>query len=197
MVGVAAATTSIGAILIAGIASLLAGAISMALGEYVSVSSQRDTEKALIAKEKWELETMPAQELEELTGLYQAKGLSRETAKKVARELTEHDALAAHLETELHMSEHDLTNPWHAAGASAAAFTVGAILPLLAVLLPPQEWRIPLTFVSVIVALIITGWISARLGGSSVVTAMLRIVVGGTLALVVTYAIGALLGAAL
>ena len=197
VVGVAAATQDAGAILIAGIAALLAGAISMALGEYVSVSSQRDTERALIAKERAELRDMPEQELEELTGIYQAKGLQRSTAEAVARELTAHDALGAHLEAELHMSEEDLTNPWHAALASAAAFTVGAALPLLAVLLPPQEWRIGATFVSVIIALAITGWISARLGGSHATRAILRIVIGGALALGVTYAIGAVLGVTL
>ena len=196
VVGVAAATTNVSAILIAGIAALLAGAISMALGEYVSVSSQRDTERALIAKEKQELEEAPEAELEELTGIYQSKGLSRETAEAVAKELTAHDALGAHLEAELHMSQEDLTNPWHAAFASAASFTVGAVLPLLAVLLPPPDWRIPLTFVSVIVALAITGWISARLGGSRATKAIVRIVGGGVLALAVTYAIGALLGVA-
>ena len=194
VVGVAAATTNQNAILIAGIASLLAGAISMALGEYVSVSSQRDTERALIATEMRELEETPDEELEELTGLYEAKGLQRSTAEAVARELTAHDALGAHLEVELHMSREDLTNPWHAAFASAASFTVGAALPLLAVLLPPAGWRIPLTFLSVIVALIITGWISARLGGSTASRAILRIVGGGVVALAVTYAIGALLG---
>lgn len=194
VVGVAAATTNQNAILIAGIASLLAGAISMALGEYVSVSSQRDTERALIATEMRELEETPDEELEELTGLYEAKGLQRSTAEAVARELTAHDALGAHLEVELHMSREDLTNPWHAAFASAASFTVGAALPLLAVLLPPAGWRIPLTFLSVIVALIITGWISARLGGSPASRAILRIVGGGVVALAVTYAIGALLG---
>ena len=197
VVGVAAATKDVGAILIAGVAALLAGAISMALGEYVSVSSQRDTERALIAKEVEELRDMPEQELEELTGIYQAKGLQRSTAEAVARELTAHDALGAHLEAELHMSEEDLTNPWHAALASAASFTVGATLPLLAVLLPPEEWRIGATFVSVVIALAITGWISARLGGSRARRAILRIVAGGALALAVTYAIGALLGVSL
>lgn len=194
VVGVAAATTDLGAISIAGVAAVLAGAISMALGEYVSVSTQRDTEKALIAKEKWELEHLPDEELEELTQLYEAKGLSRETAEHVAKELMAHDALGAHLETELHLSEDELTNPWHAAGASALAFTIGAALPLLAVLLMPLELRIPITFVTVAIALIITGWLSAKLGGARVLPAVLRVTIGGVLALVVTYVIGAMLG---
>ncbi|GLI28040.1 membrane protein [Agromyces rhizosphaerae] len=194
VVGVAAATTDTAAILIAGVAAVLAGAISMGLGEYVSVNSQRDTERALIAKEKWELEHMPEQELAELAELYRAKGLSSDTAERVARELTAHDALAAHLEVELHIAEDELTNPWHAAGASALSFTIGAVLPMLAILLPPPEWRIPLTFVAVVVALAITGWLSAWIGGSPRPRAILRVTIGGALALAVTYAIGALLG---
>jgi VIT1/CCC1 family predicted Fe2+/Mn2+ transporter len=194
VVGVAAATPNASAILIAGVASLLAGAISMALGEYVSVSSQRDTERALIAKERWELEHMPEQELAELAGLYRAKGLSSDTARQVALELTEHDALGAHLEVELHIGAEELSNPWHAALASALAFTVGAILPLLAVLLPPPAWRLPATFLAVALALVITGWLSAYLGGSPRARAISRVVIGGLLALGVTWAIGALIG---
>ncbi|MFC9917977.1 VIT1/CCC1 transporter family protein [Agromyces binzhouensis] len=196
VVGVAAATTDIAAILIAGVASVIAGAISMGLGEYVSVSSQRDTEHALIAKEKGELETMPEQELAELAAIYRGKGLSAETADRVARELTEHDALAAHLEAELHISEVDVVNPWHAAWASAASFLIGAVLPMLAILLPPPEWRIATTFVAVIVALAITGWLAAWIGGAPRMRAITRVVVGGALALAVTWAIGALLGGA-
>jgi VIT1/CCC1 family predicted Fe2+/Mn2+ transporter len=196
VVGVAAATTDVAAILIAGVAAVVAGAISMGLGEYVSVSSQRDTERALIAKERHELDTMPEQELAELAGLYRAKGLSSATAETVARELTAHDALAAHLEVELHIDEDDVVNPWHAAGASALSFLVGAVLPMLAILLPPPEWRIAATFVAVVVALAITGWLSAWIGGSPRLRAVLRVTIGGALALLVTWAIGALLGVA-
>jgi len=194
VVGVAAATPNASAILVAGVASLLAGAISMALGEYVSVSSQRDTERALITKERWELEHMPEQELAELADLYRAKGLSSTTARQVALELTEHDALGAHLEVELHIGTEELANPWQAAFASALAFTVGAILPLLAVLLPPPAWRLPATFLAVGVALVITGWLSAHLGGSPKARAISRVVIGGLLALGVTWVIGALIG---
>lgn len=196
VVGVAAATTDVTAILIAGVASVAAGAISMGLGEYVSVSSQRDTEHALIAKEREELATMPEQELAELAEIYRGKGLSPETAERVAVELTAHDAIAAHLEAELHISETDVVNPWHAAWASAAAFLVGAVLPMIAILLPPPEWRIVTTFVAVLVALAITGWLSAWIGGAPRVRAISRVVIGGALALAVTWAIGALLGGA-
>lgn len=194
VVGVAGATTDTPALLLAGVAGLVGGAISMALGEYVSVSSQRDSERALIAKERRELAEMPEEELEELTQLYQERGLSRDTAVKVAKELTDHDALAAHLEVELHIDQDDLVSPWQAAFSSAVAFTFGALLPLLAILLPPPEWRVPVTVVAVLIALAVTGSISARLGGSSQGRAVLRLVIGGALALAATYAIGTLLG---
>lgn len=194
VVGVAGATTDTPALLLAGIAGLVGGAISMALGEYVSVSSQRDSERALIAKETRELAEMPDEELDELTQLYRDRGLSDATARQVAVELTAHDALAAHLEVELHIDQDDLVNPWHAAISSAVAFTLGALLPLLAILLPPPAWRVPVTFVAVLVALAITGSVSARLGGSHRGRAVLRLVVGGALALAVTWAIGSLLG---
>lgn len=166
----------------------------MALGEYVSVSSQRDSERALIAKEREELRTMPAEELAELTALYRRRGLSEETAERVAEELTAHDALAAHLEVELGIDQDDLVNPWHAAASSAIAFTLGALLPLLAILLPPPEARVPVTFVAVLLALALTGTVSARIGGSPPLRAALRLVVGGALALAATWLIGSLLG---
>lgn len=194
VVGVAGATTDSAALLIAGLAGLVGGAISMALGEYVSVSSQRDSERALIAKERHELRTMPAEELEELTELYRRRGLTDSTARRVAEELTSHDALAAHLEVELGIDEHDLVNPWHAALSSAVAFTLGALLPLLAILLPPEQWRVPVTFVAVLVALALTGAVSATVGGSSRRRASLRLVIGGALALLATWLIGTLLG---
>lgn len=195
VVGVAGATSSTGPILTAGVAGLVGGAISMALGEYVSVSSQSDSEKALIAKERAELRDMPAEELDELTALYRAKGLSESTASQVAIELTEHDALAAHLSIELNIDQDDVVSPWHAAASSAAAFTIGAILPMLAILLPPADWRIPVTFVAVLMALAVTGTLSATIGGSSRLRATLRVVIGGALALAATYGVGVLLGA--
>ena len=194
VVGVAGATSSVSAVLTAGTAGLVGGAISMALGEYVSVSSQRDSQRALIAKERLELRDEPEEELDELTGLYEAKGLSPETARQVAVELTEHDALAAHLDAELNISEHSVVSPWQAAGASALAFTIGAILPMLAILLPPHPARIAVTFVSVLIALALTGATSALIGGSPVLRATLRVVIGGAIALAATYLIGTLLG---
>lgn len=196
VVGVAAATTSSSAIFTAGIAGLTAGAISMAVGEYVSVSTQRDSERALLAKERKELTDEPDYELAELADIYRAKGLSPETAHKVAEELTAHDAFRAHAEAELGLDPHALTNPWQAAGSSAIAFTLGALLPLLAIILPPTTARIPVTFASVLVALAITGSVSARLGGSNRARAVLRVVIGGALAMAVTYGIGQLAGVA-
>lgn len=194
VIGVAAATSDRAAILTAGLAGLAAGAMSMAAGEYVSVSTQRDTEQALLAKERRELREMPEEELAELAALYEQRGLSPALAQQVAVELTEHDALAAHAEVELGIDPEELTNPWHAAWASMAAFTVGALLPLLAILLPPTTARIPLTAVSVVVALAITGWVSARLGGAALRPAVVRNVAGGALAMAVTYGIGSLVG---
>lgn len=197
VVGVAAATVERGPILTAGIAGLAAGAVSMALGEYVSVSTQRDTEQALLTKERRELRADPAAELDELTSLYEAKGLSAATARTVAEELTDHDAFAAHAEVELGIDPDELTNPWEAALSSALSFTVGALLPLLAILLPPTTWRIPVTVVAVLVALMLTGVVSAGLGGAPKGRAVLRNVIGGGLALAITYAIGHLVGAAI
>ena len=194
VIGVAAATMDRAPIITAGAAGLAAGALSMALGEYVSVSTQRDTEQALLDKERRELIEYPDAELEELVGLYEAKGLSPETARTVAVELTEHDAFAAHIDIELGIDPDELTNPWHAAMSSAIAFTVGALLPMLAILLPPPSMRIPITFVAVLIALGITGWVSARLGGANPVRATQRVVIGGAVAMAITYGIGRLVG---
>ncbi len=194
VVGVAGATPAVAPILAAGTAGLVGGAISMALGEYVSVSSQRDSQRSLIAKERVELAELPADELAELAGIYESKGLSADTAAQVARELTEHDALAAHLEAELGITETDIVSPWQAAAASAGAFTIGAALPFLSILLLPQTVRVPATFAVVLIALAITGAMSARIGGSPVVRPTIRVVVGGALALAATFAIGTLLG---
>jgi vacuolar iron transporter family protein len=193
VMGVAGATTDRHTIFVAGIAGLIAGALSMAAGEYVSVSTQRDTEQALLAKERRELEEEPEEELAELASLYVAKGLSEETARQVAIELTEHDALAAHADIELGIDPDQLTNPWHAAWASMIAFTIGALLPMLMILLP-ADVRVPATAVSVAVALALTGYLSARFAGAIVSRAVARNVVGGVLAMTVTYAIGSLVG---
>ncbi|UQA94867.1 VIT1/CCC1 transporter family protein [Streptomyces halobius] len=195
VVGVAGATDEHRVLLTAGLAGLLAGSMSMAAGEYVSVSTQRDSEKAALAVEKRELMTDPKAELTGLTDLLEAKGLSAELAGEVAERLTEHDALRAHAEVELGINPDELTNPWHAAGASLLAFTVGALLPLLAIVLPPAHLRLPITVVAVLAALVLCGWTSARLGAAPVGRAMLRNAAGGALAMAVTYAAGSLLGA--
>jgi VIT1/CCC1 family predicted Fe2+/Mn2+ transporter len=166
----------------------------MALGEYVSVSSQRDSECALIAKEKAELEAMPEAELDELTELYRARGLSPTTARQVAEELTARDALGAHLDAELNIDPDDIVSPWHAALASAAAFLLGGVLPLLAVVLLPQGLRVVGTMVAVLLALAATGASGARLGSSPLLRPTLRVVLGGAIALTATFLIGRLLG---
>ncbi|PPF33618.1 VIT1/CCC1 transporter family protein [Pseudoclavibacter sp. AY1H1] len=194
VVGVAGATTATPAILTAGAAGLVGGAISMALGEYVSVSSQSDSQHALIAKERRELEEEPEEELAELAGLYEQKGLTPETAQQVAIELTARDALAAHLETELGLSEEAVASPLAAAAASALAFTTGALLPLLSILLLPESIRVPGTFAVVLLALAATGYFSARIGQSPLLRPTIRVVAGGALALGATFLIGSLLG---
>ncbi|BAX91376.1 VIT1/CCC1 transporter family protein [Mycobacterium shigaense] len=196
VVGVAGATPGRGPIFTAGLAALVGGAVSMALGEYVSVSSQRDSEKAQLAIERHELKHLPEAELAELTAIYQSRGLSPQTAALVARELTEHDALTAHAHAELNIDPDELANPWQAASASAASFIVGAVLPLVSILLPPNAWRVPVTFVAVLVALAFTGALSARIGGGNVSRAVLRVVLGGAAGLAFTYGIGHLFGAA-
>lgn len=192
VLGVAGATSSQSVILAAGIAGIIAGAISMAAGEYVSVSSSRDTEKALLKKERHELRTNPDAELLELAIIYERKGLSPETAMKVAKELTKKDAFAAHVDAELNIDPENLTNPWHAAVASAIAFFMGALIPVTAIILPPLALRIPFTVVAVIVALAATGYISARIGGASASRAIFRVVTGGVLAMAITYGVGRL-----
>jgi VIT1/CCC1 family predicted Fe2+/Mn2+ transporter len=196
VIGVAAATTNSTEIGTAGVAGLVAGAVSMALGEYVSVSTQRDTERALIEKERRELELMPEAEHAELVGLLRQQGLSEETAITAADELTKRDVLRTHLSVELGINQEELANPWSAAGSSAVAFSVGALLPLAAILLPPASVRIAVAFVAVLVGLGVTGVVSARLGGSPWRAAVVRLVAGGALAMAVTFGIGRLLGVA-
>jgi vacuolar iron transporter family protein len=196
VVGVAGATDSRSALLTAGLAGLLAGSMSMAAGEYVSVSTQRDSEMAALAQERRELSEQPEAELEELTELLEQRGMSREVAREAAEQLTERDALRAHARVELGIDPDTLTNPWHAAWASFLSFTVGALLPLLAIVLPPPDWRLGVTVVSVLTALALTGWSSARLGSAKPRPAVVRNMAGGALAMGVTYAAGALLGAA-
>ncbi len=194
VMGVAGATSERTPVFVAGIAGLVAGALSMATGEYVSVNAQRDSEQAMLAMEATELERMPQTEFRELVRLYEGKGLSHATAKKVAQELTEHDALAAHADIEFGIDPEQLTNPWHAAFASMVAFTIGGLLPLLAITLTTVSVRVWATVVTVVVALAVAGVIQARLGFSPVGKAVARNVAGGLLAMVVTYLVGSLVG---
>lgn len=194
VMGVAGATTDRGTILVAGVAGLAAGALSMGAGEYVSVSTQRDSELALLAKERRELAEDPVDELEELAALYVDRGLTEELALEVAEQLTAYDALGAHAEVELGIDPDDITSPWNAALASTVSFTVGALLPLLTITLVVADARIWVTVVSVLLALALTGWASARFGYGPAGRAVVRNVLGGAFAMAVTYGIGTILG---
>lgn len=194
VIGAVGATSERSAIVIAGVAGLAAGAMSMGAGEYVSVSTQRDSELALLAKERRELRDEPDEELAELAGIYVEKGLDEELAMEVAVALTEKDALGAHAEAELHIDPDDITSPLNAATASTVSFTIGALLPLLTMTLAAPDIRLWLTVLAVVVALAITGWTSARFGYSSPRRAVLRNVLGGLFAMAVTYGIGSALG---
>ena len=197
ILGVAAANADRPAILTAGIAGLVAGAVSMALGEYVSVSSQRDAEQSDIAKEKWELETMPEHELDELTAIYANKGLPQALAREVAVELTKKDALATHLAEELGITELTLANPIQAAVGSAGAFTVGAAIPLITAAVATESTRIMATILVVAIGLAGLGFAGARFGGASATKPTVRVIVGGLAAMAITIGVGALFGAAI
>lgn len=197
LLGVAAADSARTAILTAGIAGLVAGAISMALGEYVSVSSQRDTERSDIAKETWELEHQADHELEELTAIYQSKGLEVGLAHEVAVQLTEHDALATHLRDELGISQDELARPFQAAWSSAVSFSIGAAMPLSAAALASSTLRIAMIVAVSLVALVVLGFVGARAGGAGPGRSIGRVVVGGCLAMAATMAVGWAFGAAI
>lgn len=193
-IGVASASTSREAILLATIAGLVAGALSMAAGEYVSVSSQTDVERADIEREKRELEEMPETELKILAQIYEQRGLKKETALQVAKELTEVDALAAHVRDELGINEISKANPIQAALASGAAFSIGGLLPLIVVLLSPLVGMEYFLYGFTIISLIILGVVSARTGGASIGKAVMRIVVWGTVAMGLSALVGYLFG---
>lgn len=194
VVGVAGATTSSREIITAGVAALVGGAVSMALGEYVSVSSQRDAENAAIGTERKLHAEDPTAELNHLVQAYKNSGLSEETAIAVARERTAIDPLAAHLEVHYGIDEEDLVSPWSAAIASFLAFFAGALIPLIAIILAPAAARVLVTVVVTLIALAVTGYNSAKLGNAKPWRAVLRLVVGGGLALAVTFGVGSLLG---
>ncbi len=192
--GVAGAAAAHQTVLLAGIAAVAAGAMSMAVGEYVSVSTQRDLEQAELARERAELAADPAFELEELGLLLEARGIDRELAARVAIELTEKDALAAHARVELGIEPAGLTNPWAAAFASMLSFTAGGMIPLTAMLLAPQPIAVFVAGAAVLAALALSGALSASLGGARWRPAIVRTVGGGLLAMAITYGVGVLVG---
>jgi VIT1/CCC1 family predicted Fe2+/Mn2+ transporter len=194
IVGVAAADSSRSTVLTAGVAALVAGAMSMAVGEFVSVSSQRDAERADLAQERRELVADPVSELNELTRIYERRGLEPQLAAEVARQLTDHDALGAHVRDELGLTDASVARPIQAGLSSAAAFTVGALLPLLAAVLSTSSIRIGVIAGATLVALATLGAVGARLGGAPLLAAAIRITVLGALAMAVTAAIGAAVG---
>lgn len=197
IIGVAGATSNALTIATAGVAALVAGAFSMAGGEYVSVSTQRDTQEALLAKERWELAEMPDQELAELTAIYVHKGVTPEVAALVAKDLTAHDALRAHADAELGIDPDELTSPWHAALSSFIAFVIGAGIPLLVSVLPLEPFtRIVLIVAAVGVSLVLTGFVSAKLGSAPPRRAVIRNFVMGMITMGFTYFVGHLFGAA-
>lgn len=193
-IGIAAASMTREPVILATVAGLVAGALSMAAGEYVSVSSQTDTEKSDIAREALELEEMPEEELQILAEIYEKRGLRKETAHQVALELTEKDALAAHVRDELGINEISQSNPIQAALASGASFCIGGMLPLVTILLTPLDYMEYTLYGTSILFLIVLGVISARIGGSSIMKAILRITIWGSLAMGLTALVGYLFG---
>jgi VIT1/CCC1 family predicted Fe2+/Mn2+ transporter len=194
-IGVAVANSAnLPEIMLAGVAGLLAGASAMAMGEYVSVSSQRDAEEALIAKERHDLTHTPHEEFEELVEVYRRQGLSERTARAVVKELTAHNPLGAHLRAEYGVHQNELTTPWHAAVASAMSFTAGFLLPLTSMFLCPREIRIPITVTVGLLGLLLTGTVSAVISGSPKTRPIIRNLVGGSIAMLLTWGIGHLFG---
>lgn len=196
LLGVIAAGSETSAIMLAGVAAAVAGAVSMALGEYVSVSAQRDTERYYIDLEKRELKEMPEEEHKEMVDILRGYGITDATADKAVSEMEQNDPLKAHLQLELGIDDEELTNPWVAAGASAFAFTVGALLPILSVLAAPKSAQAIVVTVVTLLTLTLTGFISAKLSGTKVSRSVLRLLIGGALGLVITYFAGALFGSA-
>ncbi|ABI78340.1 putative membrane protein [Hyphomonas neptunium ATCC 15444] len=194
VIGVASASAEASAVLVAGMAGLVAGAMSMAAGEFVSVSSQADTEKADLEIERRALQKFPEEELEELTQIYIERGVTPVTARAVAAQLTEHDALSAHARDEIGLTEIASANPVQAAWSSAASFSAGAILPLMAATLAPHDIVTPVVAVVSLISLAVLGWLSASAGGAGKRRAVMRIVFWGAAAMIVTGLIGAAFG---
>ena len=192
--GVAGATTDSVALLIAGLAGMVAGALSMAGGEYVSVSSQRDSERAALGQQRAQLHADPQGKLRQLAGHYAERGLSPDLSLQVATELSEHAALDAHAQVFLNLDADEQVSPWVAARASLIAFLAGSVIPLVAIITTPLAYRLPLTVAAVLAALIVTGVVSARLGGARPLPAVIRNVAVGSLAMSLTYLVGWLVG---
>jgi VIT1/CCC1 family predicted Fe2+/Mn2+ transporter len=194
MIGVAASSASQGAILVAGVAGLVAGAMSMAVGEYVSVSSQRDAERADIQRETRELTEQPKAELEELAMIYVKRGIEKDLALKVAEQLSAHDRLGAHMRDELGIDQTSLARPMQAAWISAASFASFAVIPIVALVVAPASLRIPVIAALSLVSLAALGAFGGHLGGAPLGRASLRVTLGGALAMAVTAVIGRILG---
>ncbi|MBA2654457.1 MAG: VIT family protein [Gammaproteobacteria bacterium] len=197
LIGVATAHTSYRGILVAGIAGLIAGAMSMAAGEYISVSSQADTEKADLKREKMELETDAASELKELASIYVKRGLELSLAKQVASQLMAHDALGAHARDELGISEILIARPYQAAFSSAFSFTGGALLPLLVTIITPTFYLVPILSIMTILFLAMLGGLASKAGGSSMKTGSFRVALWGSIAMLISAGIGSFLGIAI
>jgi len=195
VLGVAGAGAGRSDVLVAGVAGLVAGAMSMAAGEYVSVSSQSDTEEADLARERHELATDHEHELAELAGIYAGRGIEPELAKQVAEQLMAHDALGAHARDELGISEQKRARPVQAAFASAGTFVVGAAIPLLVVALAPERATTSIVVITSLVFLATMGGIAARAGGANAVTGAIRVTFWGALAMAITFAVGRIFGA--
>lgn len=195
--GVAGAAAGHETVVLTGIAAIAAGAMSMAVGEYVSVSSQRDVEKAELAREESELTRDPEKQLRELQLILQGQGIEPNLAHKVAVQLHQEDALGAHARLELGIDPEAVVNPWQAAGASMVAFTIGGIIPLIGIVAGRESLGLMLAGVLVLVALALSGGISAKLGGAPVMRSIFRTVAGGLLGMAITFVIGHLAGAAL
>ncbi len=196
LIGVAAAHTPYNGILVAGIAGLIAGAMSMAAGEYISVSSQADTEKSALQREKKELETSLPNEMEELTSIYIDRGIEPSFAKEVATQLMAKDALGTHARDELGITKISSARPLQAAIFSACSFTLGSLLPLLIIFIVPRTHIILTISVMTVLLLALLGAVAAKVGGARIIVGSLRVVVWGTLAMIVSASIGSLLGIA-
>ena len=192
--GVAGASASHSTIMLAGIAAVAAGALSMAAGEYVSVATQRDLEVAELARQKADLERDPAGELRVLARLFEQRGVESKLAAEVARQMSAKDALSVHARAELGIDPDAVTNPWAASFASLVAFTIGGLIPIAAMLLSPRELEIWITGVAVVIAMALTGAVSARLGRLPLIASVFRNVAGGLLAMAITYGVGLIAG---